>query len=438
MGAWVERWGYTIATKPTRPGIWRLKTGGFLVRVRANDPRSGRRVSKTRALPAARAVSEAQIERDRLHVELRAEARGERPLTTTFSAFAVSLLEQKILRGKLKSQATREWWRDALKVLIPAFGSIDITALRKQDIDHWLATQVARWMREGRPTLRKRRVKGKLVEVETRRAPGARTINGWLRVLRVICHAAHDDYDLHRSAFDGIEFFDEGRAHTRESPNALPPDVVPLFLAKARELVPQHYAMILLGIVTGWRPSSLRPLRRKGPGCDIDWTTGVVLLRRSHSRKQTVMDSTKTGRDQDVALPPDVLAVLQAHADALPEGPMMASDLLFPARHGGFQTRTILTKPFARICEALSDRLGFRVTPRSMRRTFNDLARTVGVHDVVTRSVSGHVTETMQRHYSTAQHDEQRRGLGRVFAAVSMPLQAVPKGETEGESDVDE
>lgn len=433
MSTWVERWGYAVSAKPTRPGIWRLKTGGFLVRVRANEPRTGRRVSKTRALPSARTVAEAQLERDRLHAELRAEARGERPSTTTFSAYAASLLEQKILRGKLKSQATREWWRDALKVLIPAFGPLDITELRKQDIDHWLSTQVARWMREGRPIQRKRRVKGKLVDVEILHPPSPRTINGWLRVLRVICHAARNDYDLHRSAFDGIDFFEEGRAYTREAPNALPPEVVPLFLAKARELFPQHYAMILLGIVTGWRPSSLRPLRRKGPGRDIDWTTGVVLLRRSHSRKQVVMDATKTGRDQDVALPADVLAVLREHADNLPEGPMRDSELLFPARHGGFQTRTALTKPFERICAALSDKLGYRVTPRSMRRTFNDLARTVGVHDVVTRSVSGHVTEGMQRHYSTAQHDEQRRELSRVFSAVTQPSEPPAEGEKRGE-----
>jgi hypothetical protein len=43
-------------------------------------------------------------------------------------------------------------------------------------------------------------------------------------------------------------------------------------------------------------------------------------------------------------------------------------------------------------------------------RTFQDLCRAVEVGDVVTRSISGHATEAMQRHYSTASLEEQRRG----------------------------
>ena len=46
---WVRRWRYVMA--PTsRPGIWRLKDGGYFVRVRVTDPRTGRRVQCARAL----------------------------------------------------------------------------------------------------------------------------------------------------------------------------------------------------------------------------------------------------------------------------------------------------------------------------------------------------------------------------------------------------
>ena len=49
-----------------------------------------------------------------------------------------------------------------------------------------------------------------------------------------------------------------------------------------------------------------------------------------------------------------------------------------------------------------------------MRRTFQDLARTAEVRDIVTRSISGHSTEAMQRHYSTVSGKEQREGLAKV------------------------
>jgi hypothetical protein len=38
------------------------------------------------------------------------------------------------------------------------------------------------------------------------------------------------------------------------------------------------------------------------------------------------------------------------------------------------------------------------------------------VHDVVTRAISGHETERMQRHYSTAQREEMRQAVGRVIS----------------------
>jgi hypothetical protein len=50
-----------------------------------------------------------------------------------------------------------------------------------------------------------------------------------------------------------------------------------------------------------------------------------------------------------------------------------------------------------------------------MRRTFQDLCRAAEVGDLVTRSISGHATEAMQRHYSTVAPEEQRRGLSNVI-----------------------
>jgi hypothetical protein len=54
-----------------------------------------------------------------------------------------------------------------------------------------------------------------------------------------------------------------------------------------------------------------------------------------------------------------------------------------------------------------------------MRRTFQDLSRAAGVNDIVTRAISGHATEAMQRHYSTVSDDEMRTGLAKVVSLAT-------------------
>jgi integrase len=59
-----------------------------------------------------------------------------------------------------------------------------------------------------------------------------------------------------------------------------------------------------------------------------------------------------------------------------------------------------------------------RFTPRGLRRTFNDLARTANVEALVTKSISGHQTDRMREHYSTVQPFEQRASIGAVLRLV--------------------
>jgi len=89
------------------------------------------------------------------------------------------------------------------------------------------------------------------------------------------------------------------------------------------------------------------------------------------------------------------------------------SELLFPAVNGGFRSPSVLNKPFSDVANEIG--LGKRFTQRGLRRTFNDLARTARVDALVTRSISGHLTERMQHHYSTVNSDEQRHGIAKVI-----------------------
>jgi hypothetical protein len=71
-----------------------------------------------------------------------------------------------------------------------------------------------------------------------------------------------------------------------------------------------------------------------------------------------------------------------------------------------------------------------------MRRTFQDLARAAEVRDVVTRSISGHATEEMQRRYSTVSAVEQQTSLARVLRLMDFRRAkrlAAQSGEASGE-----
>jgi len=410
---WTRRWNDDIA--PTGiPGVWRRKDGGFRVRGRITDPRTGQRRAVNRiVLDAARAKDAAAVlvaELDKLRAEVPAETKRWR-----FAEWAALVFERKVRDRKIVSAAGRATWRSTLEIhLVPAFGAYYVDKFGRDDIERFKDTLLAKVQKNGEKY-------------------SPHTVNKIIAILRQITAEASDEFGIADPCRRVADVSLRGhRTYTRESPNALKPADVPRFLAEAEKRYPQHYAFVVLGFTTGLRPSSLRPLRRRGPNADVLWATGELLVRRSHTEGDEVMDETKTGRDQIIALDDRQLAILRAHCDQLDEAnarrrkrnPLAAealagSDLLFPApptnhnRGGGFQSRSALKGMFADLSTILG--LGYDVSPRCMRRTYQDLCRAANVADIVTRSISGHQTEEMQRHYSTVSSDEQRAGLAKVI-----------------------
>lgn len=394
---WVERWRMLIAEKASLPGVWAIRDGGFVVRARVKDP-SGKvhHIFKVLGAPdvtAAQAFAWLEAERDRHRA---GPQDGILSPTTRFDAYAARLFERKIAEGSIRSAAGRRKWLDLLgKHLLPAFGSLEIPSLRRAQIIAW---------RDG---------------VATRVAAGEvspRTANTWLALLKTIVSAYVAEYELAKNPALDVAVFPtiDRPTHSDEAPNALAPADVPRFLQKLRECHPQHYAMAVLGFSLGLRPSSLRPLRRCGPQTDIDWNTGDLKVRRSQTYREEVMESTKQGTRERKSLPPELVEILRWHVDHhVHPGPMQDSELLFPSETGGYRSRTVLDKPFAQAARAIG--LRYRVTAKAMRRTYQDLAREAGVPDIVTRSISGHMTEEMQNHYSTVHREEQRRHIARVI-----------------------
>jgi len=73
--------------------------------------------------------------------------------------------------------------------------------------------------------------------------------------------------------------------------------------------------------------------------------------------------------------------------------------------------------------------LGKKFTQRGLRRTFNDLARNANVEGLVTKSISGHLTDRMKDHYSTVSAAEQSEGIGRVIKLVEAAPVGVPAND---------
>ncbi len=130
------------------------------------------------------------------------------------------------------------------------------------------------------------------------------------------------------------------------------------------------------------------------------------------------MQATKTGLDQYLTLPGDMIDILRWHVDTLPDGVMHESDLLFPSEVGGYRSPSCLDKPFKEVSRLLG--LKKHVTPRAMRRTFQDLARAAEMKDVVTRAVCGHVTAAMTQRYSTVGGAEMQRELGKLISLAGI------------------
>jgi integrase len=293
-------------------------------------------------------------------------------------------------------------------------------------VDQIRHAQIRDW-RDKLPTLtwkyeHKRRRTGEVTSVTTGRY-GPRSLVVWLATARVIWKEAVVRYELPRNPMDGIRNYSRktARTYTKEQPNSLNPRTeVPKFMALLKVMYPRWYAFVLLGIVTGQRPSTLRPIRRRGPKADIDFVNKKLYIRRSNPFKQEIMETTKTGIDIELSLPDELVEVLKeqaARVDASKVGPK--TDLLFPSPWSGkLLTSGCLRNAFRGVMKAMG--LGHRnLTPRMMRRTYQDIADEAKLRGATAMAVSGHKSVGMKLHYSSVHDDEVREGLSRVIAVAT-------------------
>lgn len=438
---WIKFKGYLRAKKRTLPGVWRLKEGGFLIRGRVRSDKTGKRLEVCHAVDTDDPAAAYQ----QLQEELRALQSG--PAQTSsrmrFAEFAPSLFEERVLTGEIRSASTRRGWTNILGHLLAPYptgwGDVYLDAMTSADVLEWrkrcakLVAQEGTCLAcAGKGTVERqaRQERCRTCSGSGQHQYGPRTINQWFAKFQTIMAAAKARKLIAEDPTEGLKPLptDQARTYTPEEPNSMTPVEVIRFLDHCWDRYPQWYAKLVLGMVTGRRPSELRPLRKKGPTPDVVFRadgTALLLIRRSHSEGAEVMDGTKTGEDLEIELPPWLADVLRWHIDRQ-EGAQRDSELLFPAGDGELLDKSCLYRRFAMLAHVA--KIEKHLTPRALRRSYQDLQRAAKTPDVITRSISGHITEDMQRHYSTVSGSEQRESIERVGKLLKLPLRGMNRG----------
>lgn len=403
---WISRWGHELSPSPVRPGVWRRRQGGYLLRARALCPRTGKLKEVKRVVLDAKGPADAAAQLAALLAEIR-HGRAAAPSRTRFHEYVALWVERHLASGDVRSPLGRQVLaHEARQVLRPCVQDLYVDAIRPADLLQW------------------RREVGQLVEAGEL---GARTANRYLKLLIRVVRAAVSELELPRDPSAGLRLYDtsEVETYSRERPNRLTREDQGLFVWALRQVAPHLWLAVVLGFATGLRPSSLRPLRGQGPNSDVLWDEGILLIRRSYVTGR-ILNRTKQGRGLEVALPQELLELLRQHLAQRP--PELAScELLFP-RPGG---ELLGPNDFRHAFERARKLLGWQerwVTPRAMRRTFQDVTRLAAVRDLVTRSISGHSSPEMQQLYSTVELAEQREAI----TAALRPSLRVLQGGVQG------
>jgi integrase len=371
--------------KTRRAGIEDLGGGWYRIRVRATDPRTGRRVEKDRRVHC-RSIQEAK----KLSVELRdameEEANGPPRARSKLGEHAAAWLSRR--NGAMRpdgsarlSPTTRERYKTAIEHhIIPILGEHYVDKITARDVEDWrnyLSEHLA-----------------------------SSTVNGLLNVLRSVLRDADNPVGDRVKALD----VDDTRI-TDDEPNALDEEELQRFLEVAREHWEQHYAMLLVLFTTAVRISTLIALRWE----DIDSKAGVIHFRRRRSMKEILpgVKRSRTSRD-DVPLLPEVWTALEAHRAPFNEA-QHKSGLVFPSWTGGYRARSVLNRVMSDIAKKAG--IEKRFTPHGCRRTAAAFYRRVA-GSVVSKAIAGHTTDEMHEHYAIVDASEKQDAARRAFGRL--------------------
>ena len=421
---WIRRWNSEIS--PTKlPGVWKRKDGRYLVRARTKDQTTGRDKEIRKVLEVSTEATALKWLEDEIERVRRGEGAALHP-KMRFADYAVSLAERKRTTKEIKSARGRERWKYTLEHLIG--GTDDVTGLGELFIDEIRPAHVEAWRTGIARLIGAGKLRSDDRERLVLRLRTSHPEEGEARASAPFQRRRGHPRVRHASEHEVVHRGGAQRAHERETA-ALPrlhEGIVPRAVRYDLPGLRDRASSFLDASPPPHGGYARRPLGpRRDPRSEV-----------ARARKNEFMKTTKAGlRRRITRVPVEVSSTCSTGIDAARSsrhGRREASELLFPAEDGSFRSESFLRKAVARRWEAsLASKEKF--TPRGLRRTFNDLARVANVEALVTRSISGHLTEQMREHYSTVSPSEQRESIGRVLRLVHSGTSdsASPEG-TEG------
>ena len=376
------------------PGIVQDGPERFLVSKWWTDPRTGRRRKRERVVST---LAEAVLVRE----QLAGSEPTTRPTRQRFGGFAEQWLEENADRVE---QSTLDRYTGSLAHATVAFGQYYVDALLASDIRSW-----------------QRRMTKKFENP---------TINGWVRVLRVVLDDPVADGILAINPARKVKTLPEGRTKGKRG-TALTlkqfrqvldtiPDLV------ARKKISEDVARMIMTVAwTGMR---------RGELLEIRWTDivdGELKVERSVYRRHGKSTKTDDPRRITIVKPLEEVFTEQRQWLLKNQHPGLASGLIFPAdlRHAKagatrrgveklswYRSSSVLDAPLGKVVKAAKVP---PISPQSFRRTWENLLRQAGVDLLVRRALAGWRTEKAQGIYATVDREERDQA---AFAVADFVL----------------
>jgi integrase len=392
-----------------------LKDGRFLIRVRARDSRTGKYREKERTLDLGATVSEAVTVREEMRKHLVAGGAPD-STRTRFEDATVSWLRSKLPTWR---KSVRDHNAELLdKQVLPTLGKYYLEAITHQDIVLWRDSQAL--LRKG--------------EGENATLISPTTVNSRLRLLKQVLADVTAERGLPNPAAR-VPMLRVPKARKRKGLEA---EQAAAMLAKLREESPRWYAIAAVAVLTGQRWGAVSALEWE----QVDSINGVIHFHRAHVRG--VLDDQKTSADVDVPLVPVLREILDEQRRdlrrrekkrrerrepgtvVLDTAAGLEGRWVFPSKHGTLMQPSSLRAPLRAACEAAGVPV---ISPHGLRYTFNHASLRVTTAEV-TRSIMGHSTPEMTRHYDWIRTDEKAAALSQIASIV----RPTPAGGTLGGS----
>jgi integrase len=388
----VRREGRLVA-----PGIHRVERGLYLVRVRVRDQRTGRREARERLVKGTQV--EASKAREALRLELEAELADERhDEGVTLRAFSLSWLASMVAR--VRSSTARHYAEVLEHHIDPSLGLMKVVAIRRSDIDAWVAEQLQGPGRVG-----------------ARVSP--ETVNTRLRVLKEVLRSASEDLGIPDPS-RRVRPLPAQKPDRRRRDGLSLEQLRAVLLEARREL--EWWPLVLLLSITGMRWGEATALQWG----DIDEDRRRIWIRRS--QRHGVVSLPKTSSVRWFPLPAELSDVLREHRARLlsEQHPGLAAGWVFATAVKGearLRYTTSAAKAFKRWARAAGIERPF--SPHDLRRSCVDLMRVSGGEALLENALLGH-GEPMRKRYSTVGDAEAGAVVGRMLRLVDVVPEPSP------------